>query len=266
MTTTYDQKYDAWFHSQLSKFGAYHWTDTGVDLELDNVSACPEVAIKQLISFFKNFGVEFLSEKSLETLYNSGFTTIESIINSTPAIVEKTIGSKIGAKGMESLATKLNPTPLWMLAGSGPWFSMGIGRRKMKALFEAHGKILGLTVAEIVAVDGFEQKTAERIVAGYPAFQAFLNAIVGKYTEEVAVQKGSSLTGKTFVFTGIRDKDAEAILESHGAKIGSSVSKTTSVLVTKEKNSTSSKAVKAKELGVEVMSISELNDLLDGLK
>jgi DNA ligase (NAD+) len=266
MTTTYEQKYDAWFHSQLSRFGNYHWTDTGVDLELDNPENSPEVAIKQMISFFAGIGAEFLSEKSFETLYGLGFTTIESIINSSPDEIEKALGSKIGRKGMESIASKLNPIPLWKLLGSSPVFKNGIGRRKMKLIYEHHGKILGLSIAEIKAVGGFEEKTATQVYNGFAEAAAFLTAIAGKYTEEVAVQKGSSLTGKTFVFTGFRDKEAESIIESHGGKIGSSVSKTTTYLVTKEKNSTSSKAVKAQSIGVTVIGSAELNDLLDGLK
>jgi NAD-dependent DNA ligase len=64
------------------------------------------------------------------------------------------------------------------------------------------------------------------------------------------------------VFTGLRLKEEEKLLELRGAKIGSSVSKNTTHLVCKDPNSGSSKLEKAKSLGIEIMSVDDLNILL----
>ena len=66
----------------------------------------------------------------------------------------------------------------------------------------------------------------------------------------------------TFVFTGVRRADLEAVIESRGGKIGGSVSKTTTHLVMKAVGSGSSKEKKAMELGVKIMTVEQLENLL----
>jgi DNA ligase (NAD+) len=66
----------------------------------------------------------------------------------------------------------------------------------------------------------------------------------------------------TFVFTGVRRADLEAVIESRGGKIGSGVSKTTTHLVMKAVGSGSSKEKKAIELGVTIMTVEQLENLL----
>lgn len=63
-----------------------------------------------------------------------------------------------------------------------------------------------------------------------------------------AVKVSDDLDNMSFVFTGVRLKSEESVLLSRGAKIGSSVSKNTNYLICKDKNATSSKLEKAKNL------------------
>ena len=75
--------------------------------------------------------------------------------------------------------------------------------------------------------------------------------------------KGSlseTLTGKTLVVSGVFSISREELkkyIESHGGKIGSSISKNTDYLVAGEKSG-DSKMQKAQKLGVEVISEDEL--------
>ena len=78
-----------------------------------------------------------------------------------------------------------------------------------------------------------------------------------------AVKVGTDLEGKSFVFTGVRRPDLEAIIESRGWKISSGVSKTTTHLVMKAIGSGSSKEKKAIDLGVEVITVEQLEKLLN---
>lgn len=79
-----------------------------------------------------------------------------------------------------------------------------------------------------------------------------------------APQENSAFAGKTVVVTGTlahftRD-EIKAILLDSGAKVSSSVSRSTDILIAGEK--AGSKLLKAKELGVEVLSEEELADML----
>jgi DNA ligase (NAD+) len=64
------------------------------------------------------------------------------------------------------------------------------------------------------------------------------------------------------VFTGVRRADLEALIQEKGGKIGSGVSKNTSVLVMKAKGSGSSKEQKAIELGIRILDVAELENEL----
>jgi NAD-dependent DNA ligase len=64
----------------------------------------------------------------------------------------------------------------------------------------------------------------------------------------------SKFAGKKIVFTGFRDKEIEEELENVGAKITSTVSSNTNLVIAGDINDQSSKIVKAKELDIELIS------------
>ena len=95
------------------------------------------------------------------------------------------------------------------------------------------------------------------------AFFEFIKDIPIEIKERVTVPKTSGdLDGLQFVFTGVRRKDLEDIIESRSGKIGGSVSKNTTHLVMKEKGSGSSKEKKAMDLGVKILTVEELIEFL----
>ena len=75
---------------------------------------------------------------------------------------------------------------------------------------------------------------------------------------ETEITTNSELLDKTIVFTGTRDKTLEIFIENSGGKVSTSVSKKTSIVVHSDNpDSSNAKYVKAKELNVKLMSISE---------
>ena len=75
------------------------------------------------------------------------------------------------------------------------------------------------------------------------------------------------IAGKTFVITGklitFKNRDeAKAKIEAAGGKVVDSVSSKTNYLVNNDINSTSSKNVKAKNLGIPIISESQLLEML----
>ena len=72
---------------------------------------------------------------------------------------------------------------------------------------------------------------------------------------------GSSLSGVSVCFTGVRDKDMEEKIQNNGGKILSGVSKNTTHLILDDINSTSSKESKARELGVILLTIEKAKEL-----
>ena len=79
--------------------------------------------------------------------------------------------------------------------------------------------------------------------------------------------KFSEVNGKTFVITGavhqFKNRDeVKAIIETHGGKVTSSVSKNTDYLINNDINSTSSKNIKAKQLGIPIITEEQLIAML----
>ena len=96
-----------------------------------------------------------------------------------------------------------------------------------------------------------------------------LKALAKELTVEEAqavAPRGSPVSGKTVVFTGALTKmtrdEAKARAESLGAKVASSVSKKTDYVIVGE--DAGSKAAKAAELGVKMLSEDEWLELIGG--
>ena len=76
----------------------------------------------------------------------------------------------------------------------------------------------------------------------------------------VTATKTDELKDVQVVMTGFRDPDLAAEIEKRGGKMGSSVSKKTTYLLTYDANSNSGKSKKARDLGVTVMTPDDFKD------
>jgi NAD-dependent DNA ligase len=61
------------------------------------------------------------------------------------------------------------------------------------------------------------------------------------------------LMNKNVTFTGIRDKNLEAVIEANGGKVFSTVSKKVDLLIAKDKNANSASIIKAKQLNIDII-------------
>jgi NAD-dependent DNA ligase len=242
-----------------------NWTETGVDLIVKDVASNETVKYEQLLDFFTTIDVPALKEGNLQTLFEAGFTAPEDIITLTEAELCSLIGKAIGKKIFVGLREKLTDIPEYKLMGAHPAFGRGVGVRKMKKLWEAFQGDMALckTPVNILQVEGFEHKTATKIANGYAKYQEFWNCVSMYITFSKYEQpKQGSFSGQTVVFTGFRSKEMEQQIEEQGGKIGSGVSSSTTLLVADDPSSTSGKAGKARQLGIKIISISELQAML----
>ena len=123
-------------------------------------------------------------------------------------------------------------------------------------------------VNRLESLDGIGRKTAE-IIASTEFWEAAsgLNSFVTVVNNSALTTKeGGSMTGKTFALTGkmplTRDEYVRKI-EQCGGKVVSSVSGKTDFLVIADPNSTSTKAKKARDLGVKLISPEELENMIE---
>jgi DNA ligase (NAD+) len=139
-------------------------------------------------------------------------------------------------------------------------FFKGLGSKKLLLLEHFETKP---SIDEVVSIEGFAETSAESYLESYDRFFTFVKELPVTIAKKLeAVKVSSDLDDMTFVFTGVRRADLEAVIESRGGKIGGSVSKNTTHLVMKSVGSGSSKEKKAMELGVKIMTVSDLENLL----
>ena len=116
---------------------------------------------------------------------------------------------------------------------------------------------------ELLEVDGYSEISAKSYLDSIDAYWEFAAELPGLKYKKVLVNEGGIFAGQTLVFTGFRSPELEEQVKAEGGKIGSSVSKKTSVLVVKAKGSGSSKEKKAIDLGVEVWGRDDLENKLN---
>jgi len=242
------------------------WNDTGVDLVLINKNDNEEVVINQNIDFFMKIEAPMLKEGTVRKLHAAGLTAPQDVINADRSVLVSIIGEN-GHKVYDGLQSRLTNIPAYKLLGA---FSTerGLGVRKFKKLQAAFGldKLIDgeFNTDEVLKVEGFEEKTAVKVENVIGEFNEFLDNIACFYTfeEEVEVASGGSMEGQKVVFTGFRDADLQEAVERAGGEMQSGVSGKTTMLVTKDPNSTSGKVQKARDKGVQILGIDEFRSMV----
>jgi DNA ligase (NAD+) len=230
-------------------------------VHLKTLYETPEQQIKKLLSFFQILEVENLNEKTVELIYNSGYTTISSILAMAQTDLEELEG--FGKRKAEivynAMHSKLKDIPLCKLQHATNIFK-GLGSKKLALLehFETKPSLL-----DVVAIEGFSDISAQNYLDGYDTFFEFVKdlPLTFKKREEKAIIDGK-LMNQSFVFTGFRSEELEGKIIALGGKIGSGISKNVQYLIVKDLSSLSSKTQKAKDLGITILDVQGLENLL----
>ena len=149
----------------------------------------------------------------------------------------------------------------------------GVGKTVGKILADEFFTLTNLADAwskhyDWTKLEGIGPKTASMLDS-----DEFMDAMreLSKYVNPLLYEKKevdsamSNYAGKTFVLTGKAPKPRsfyEDLITNAGAKVGSTVNSKTDYLVIADVNSTSSKAKKARELGTQLVSPEELENML----
>jgi len=241
---------------------AYHWTvntvGKEVDAVLDNPNDLPVVAVKRMVKFFEKIDAPLLKMGNVEKLVNAGYSK-EQVIRATEEALINDLG-KNGSKVWYGLRNKLKDIPLYKIMGAVST-ERGMGVRRMKKIQDAFGRdgLYGCTsMHKIMGVDGFDEITATQAVNVIDDFKDFFSDVKEYITIAEEVEVGDGLAGQKICFSGIRDKELAAVIESQGGTVQSGVSGKTTLLVTKDVNSTTGKPQKARDLGIEIIDIDEM--------
>lgn len=235
------------------------WNENGV--ELVTLVETDEQKLKKIVAFFEILEADNVSEGVITQLWESGYKTIKDILSLTKQDLEKIdrFGKRKSEIVYNSIQKSITGVQLSKVQHATGIFK-GLGSKKLALLEQFTTKP---TLDQVMSIEGFAEVSAKSYIDSYDEYFNFVKDLPITIEERVkAVAVGSDLDGKQFVFTGVRRADLESVIESRGGKIGSGVSKNTTHLVMKAVGSGSSKEKKAIELGVQVITVEQLEKML----
>jgi DNA ligase (NAD+) len=245
--------------------GNWEWDETNTDaifVKTEDDESPQEQRIGRTVHFFKTLGIKNLAEGTIIKLYNKGFKTLENILDiKNPNDLKDIEG--IGDKKIEIIINcikeALECTDLENIMAGSNLFDRSLGSKKLKLIIDNYNLTDNITFDDLIKIKGIGKINAEQFLKGLNNFKSFYN----KYYSDIQINLAHvasipnnsdhldpRLIGKTVVFTGVRNKELEKLIEKYNGKVVSTVSKSVDVLITKDLNSTSNSMKKAKELNI----------------
>ena len=256
--------------------GKWHWNETKVDIQLDDVITNPQVLIRNIFYFFSNLDTKGLGLKTVEKLVDAELDTVKKIISADENDFLKVEGfaSKSAQNLVESIKQVLTNVPLYKLMAASNKLGPGIGEERVKQIVTLYPNIItdykkwseDDFIKKIKAINGWEEKTASLLVSNFNTFVIFYDSIKKYITLEQITKSIGKFTDKVVVFTGFRDKDLQSQIEKQGGKIGSSISKNTDFLIIVDQSvldKQTDKITKAQELNIKIITKDQLVKLLN---
>ena len=232
---------------------------------------CPAKAKALIEAFVKEVGIEWVGPEVIATLYDKALINNYAHLYSLKEHHLLGLGGfqEAGAKRIiDSIQSKRDLTLPVLVAALG---IPGISRQTIEKLgLDSLDELLAIKEIELVAIPGIGEKTAKTLVDGLKTFYPLIGQLL---TNGVAIQRAKVTTvennilgGKSYCFTGdtrvVNPETGKAFdriqcqetVRRFGGVVKSGVSKKLDVLVAVNAGSSSTKARKARELGVTVIS------------
>lgn len=243
---------------------AYEWGKTEVDLILPAGRKSETADIKQISHILTAMGMAGMKQGTVKKIYQEGYTTLKDFLELDVRALVDIQGIK--ERSAESIYAQIknaqdNGVPLYKLMAASAVFGRGFGETKSKSALTSVPELLDLQpmvynatiVQRIAEGEDFTVETAERFVQGWPDFLDFLEAVASvKVITDMTASSGV-LDNQVIVFTEFRDADLQDIIELEGGKVGSSVTKKTTMVVTLSPDGSTTKLKKAREMGIPIL-------------
>jgi len=242
----------------------YVWDKTHTNILVSsgkNSERDQEMCVKLIASFFSQIGIKFVSEATVEKLYENGLNNLLKILEADKDRLMQVPGihEKSAERIYTNIHTGLKNIKLSLFLGASGIFGFGIGKKRVESLLLAKPDILKISdqntlVKEIMSVDGFSDITAIQ-VAKNMKYATLLIKKMKKYTTfKTETRISDDMVNHKYVMTGFRDKKLEEIITQRGGKMVSSISKNTTALIisVNPTGKPTGKFLKAQELGIPV--------------
>ena len=241
--------------------------DEGSRLFCPNKS-CEKRVLHQIMKWNSVVDIRDLGETLVKELFKSGKVKSISDLYSlteqdlTPFFLnEDSIANEKKSLGAQKVVKSIQSKRELPLSVFVAGFDIeGIGETSAEKLvsagYDTLEKLLSMTKAQCSEIYGFAETMAEIAVEGLAENKNEM-LFLSKNIIKIRENGGGILAGKSFCFTGelfsMKRADAEALVKQNGGTCKSSVTKDLSYLVTNDKDSGSSKNLKALKFGIPVI-------------
>lgn len=234
---------------------------------------CPTKVKEEILNYVHKAGIDDVSDKRLDEMISKGL--VETIPDLYRLKVEdflllEKVKDKLANKMFENIQkTKHQSLAQFISAIGVEGVSITKSEKIISQGYNTLEKIIGLTIDKLLQIEGFAQKSSESILKSLakkkPLIEELVSVGVVVKADEVASGEGP-LKGLKFCITGELSQprpQIEKMIKQQGGVIAG-VSKNLNYLVTNEEESSSSKYVKAKSLGVPIINEDMLMKLIKG--
>lgn len=234
---------------------------------------CPAKIKEEILNYIHKAGIDDVSDKRLDEMIIKGL--VEHIPDLYRMRVEDfflldKVKEKLATKMYENIQkTKQQSLSQFISAIGVEGVSVAKSEKIIAQGYNTLDKILSLTLEKMLEIEGFAEKSSLSILESLkkktPLIEELLAVGVVVKADEVVSGEGP-LTGLKFCITGELSQprpQIEKMIKQNGGVIAG-VSKNLSYLVTNEDDSTSSKFVKAKALGIPIINEDKLMKLMKG--
>lgn len=251
----------------------YVWSDSGIEILINKMNTSDQtkydMLVKNMTFFVKKMKIKYVDESIIKKFIKIGINSIPKLLKacSDDFLKVENFKERMATKVYNNIRSSLKNVKLSLLMAASNIFGSGLGEKKIALITKAYPNILAdrskKLIDKIIDIDGFSTKTATEFVKGLPEFKKFLKSLPKmSFAKTKKITKHKHFYGKTFVFTGFRNKEWEQLIELGGGKVSGTVSGNTDVLVVKDKSETSSKIKKAKELNIKIIDVKQFEKLI----
>jgi NAD-dependent DNA ligase len=244
----------------------------GVDYILKNPNDNMTVRLKMIHAFFVNIGVVGLGRGNVQRIMNAGFNTVQGVLNMSVDDLLTVDGfkDKTANKIYNSIRHCIIKSSLPELLVATNILGRGMGLSRVTAILESYPDILVSKESDeeklkkIATIPGFKDKTANLFVPYINEFVTFMTLIHQKqkltFVKHTNYNMSHPLYGKKIVITGFRDKKLEENIKTFGIIISNSINSKTHLVLVKNKNQDTTKAIRAKELKLPILTLKEFTN------
>jgi DNA ligase (NAD+) len=241
-----------------------------VRLICPNKKNCKGIKKETLLNFIVKIGIDDLSEKRLEQMIEHELIVdIPDLyrISKEDLLSLPNTKDKMATKLYENIQKSKKVDIIKFFDALG---FIGGAKNKLELIiesgFDSLKKINKLTVKELLEIKGFAETSAHHFINSLQDKSELIDELL-ELDFDIVIPKqevqGEQLKGQLICITGdtsVPRKTLEQVLKSFGANTTSSISSKTTILINNDKDSSSSKNVKAQELNVKLYTEKELKE------